>query len=86
MREAEKTINGRRRLPVRFTTRDGAQYERRQSSQRAQSKLMFAIARIEIDAMAGADDIFFLTIDLGVTLVQHRTLHYVHFSLDFVFQ
>ncbi len=47
---------------------------------------MFAIVRIEIAAMARADDIFFLTIDPRVTLVQHRTLHSVHFSLDFVFQ
>jgi hypothetical protein len=30
-------------------------------------------------------DIFFLTIDVGVTLVQHRTLKCVHFFLDFVF-
>jgi hypothetical protein len=30
--------------------------------------------------------IFFLTIDLSVTLVQRHTLHCVHFSLDFVFQ
>jgi hypothetical protein len=30
-------------------------------------------------------DIFFLTIDLNVTLVQHHTLHCVHFFLDFVF-
>jgi hypothetical protein len=31
------------------------------------------------------DLIFFLTIALRVTLVQHRTLHRVHFFLDFVF-
>jgi hypothetical protein len=31
-------------------------------------------------------EIFFLTIDLSVTLVQHHTLYCVHFSLDFVFQ
>jgi hypothetical protein len=30
-------------------------------------------------------DIFFLTIDLVVTLVQRHTLHHVHFFLDFVF-
>jgi hypothetical protein len=30
-------------------------------------------------------DIFSLTIDLNVTLVQYHTLHCVHFFLDFVF-
>jgi hypothetical protein len=32
------------------------------------------------------DLIFFLTVAPRVTLVQHRTLHRVHFFLDFVFQ
>jgi len=60
--------------------------EDKDATRAAGGQSIFAIGRIEIAAIAEAGDIFFLTIDPCVTLVQHRTLRFVHFSLDFVFQ